>query len=268
MEIKTLKGRAITDQDTKDSFKVALINKTMAEQLWPGQDVLGKHIAMPSDVTNGKISWRTVVGVVGDVSQYALDQKPPMQMYLPHSQFPTQFNTIVVKTETDPLSMAAATRAQIRAVDKDQAVYQVTTLDDLRSDSILIRRFFLGLLFVFAGVALALASVGIYGVMSYVAAQRTQEIGIRMALGAQTRDVLKLIMGNGMLLAVVGVAGGLLGAFALTRLLSGLLFGVTATDGLTFATVSAGLIAIALLACYIPARRATKIDPLVALRYE
>jgi len=189
-------------------------------------------------------------------------------MYLPHAQFPTQFNTIVVKTETDPLSMAGSTRAQIRAVDKDQAVYQVTTLDDLRSDSILIRRFFLGLLFVFAGVALALASVGIYGVMSYVAAQRTQEIGIRMALGAQTLDVLKLIMGNGMLLAVIGVAGGLLVAFALTRLLSGLLFGVTATDGLTFGTVSAGLIAIALLACYIPARRATKVDPLTALRYE
>lgn len=268
MEIKTLKGRALEDQDTKDSFKVLLVNKTMAEQLWPGQDVLGKHIAMPADVQNGTTKWRTVVGVVSDVSQYAIDQKPPMQMYLPHSQFPTSFNTLVIKTDTDPNSLINAARGQIRAVDKDQAVSGVTTLEELFSDSILIRRFVMGLLFVFAALALVLASVGIYGVMSYVAAQRTHEIGIRMALGAQRGDVLKLILGNGMILALIGVAVGLVGAFALTRLMQGLLFGVTATDALTFVTVPAGLIAVALVACYVPARRATKVDPLVALRYE
>jgi putative ABC transport system permease protein len=268
MEIKTLRGRAIEEQDTKDSFKVALVNKTMAEQLWPGQDVLGKHIAMPSDLEKDKTNWRTVVGVMSDVSQYALDQKPPMQMYLPHSQFPTSFNTIVIKTDVDPNSLINAVRAEIRAVDKDQAVYNVTTLEQLFSDSILIRRFVMGLLFVFAGLALVLASVGIYGVMSYVAAQRTHEIGIRMALGAQTGDVLKLILGNGMVLALIGVAAGLVGAFALTRLMEGLLFGVTATDATTFVSVSGGLIVVALVACYVPARRATKVDPLTALRYE
>jgi len=267
MEIQTVRGRAITAQDTNDSFKVALVNKTMAEQLWPGQEALGKHIALSSDQTS-KQRWRTVVGVVRDVSQYALDQKPPMQMYLAHAQFPTAFNTIVVKTETDPLSLTNAVRGEIRAVDKDQAAFQVTTLEQLLGQSILIRRFFMGLLFVFAGVALVLASVGIYGVMSYVAAQRTREIGIRMALGAQTFDVLKLIIGSGMVLTLAGVAGGVLAAIALTRLLEGLLFGVTATDRMTFVTVSAGLAAVALIACYVPARRATKVDPLTALRDE
>jgi putative ABC transport system permease protein len=267
MEITTLKGRSLSEQDTRDSFKVALINKTMAEQLWPNQDPLGKHISFPSDQKNPQ-PWRTVVGVVHDVSQYGLDKKPPMQIYLPYTQFPTSFNSIVVKTETEPLAMISAIRREIVAVDKDQAVFNVTTLEQLAGESILIRRFFMILLLVFAALALILASVGIYGVMSYVASQRTHEIGIRMALGAQTGDVLKLIIGNGMVLALIGVGAGLLGAFALTRLLAGVLFGVTATDAVTFVTVSAGLIAVALLACYVPARRATKIDPLTALRYE
>jgi putative ABC transport system permease protein len=205
---------------------------------------------------------------VSDVSQYALDKKPPMQIYLPHSQFPTSFNSIVVKTEGDPRAMVNQVRREILAVDKDQAVFNVTTLDQLRGESMSIRSFFMLLLLVFAGLALALAAVGIYGVMSYVASQRTHEIGIRMALGAQARDVLKLLIGNGMALTLIGVVAGLAGAFAVTRLMAGLLFGVTATDALTFITVSAGLLAVALLACYIPARRATKVDPLEALRYE
>jgi putative ABC transport system permease protein len=267
MEIATLKGRAISEQDTGDAFKIALINQTMADQLWPNQDPLGKRIRFPGSEKNPQ-PWRTVVGVVSDVSQYGLDQKPPMQIYLPHSQFPTGFNSIVVRTEADPLAMIGSIRREILAVDKDQAVFNVTTLEQLAGESILVRRFFMILLLVFAALALMLAAVGIYGVMSYVASQRTHEIGIRMALGAQTGDVLKLIIGNGMVLTLIGVSAGLLGAFALTRLLAGVLFGVTATDGLTFVTVSAGLIAVALLACYIPARRAAKIDPLTALRYE
>jgi putative ABC transport system permease protein len=164
--------------------------------------------------------------------------------------------------------MISAVRREILAVDKDQAVFNLTTLEQLYGQSILLRRFFMVMLLIFAGVALALAAVGIYGVMSYVASQRTHEIGIRMALGAQARDVLKLIIGNGMLLAVIGVAVGLASAFALTRLLSGLLFGVAPTDSLTFISVAIGLVAIALVACYIPARRATKVSPLVALHYE
>ena len=267
MEIPLLSGRLITDQDTKDSPNVALINKTMATQLWPNEDPLGKRIKFPGSEKNPQ-PWRTIVGTVSDVSQYALDKTPPMQIYLPHNQFPTSFNSIVVRTQNEPTAMIGAIRREIQAVDKDQAVFNVTTLEQLIGDSILIRRFFMLLLLVFAALALVLAAVGIYGVMSYVAAQRTYEIGIRMALGAQTHDVLKLIIGNGMALTLIGVAAGLAGAFALTRLMAGLLFGVSATDAITFLSVSVGLTLIALLACYIPARRATKVDPLVALRYE
>ena len=267
MNIDTLHGRGLGDEDTAESAKAALINKTMAEQLWPNQNPIGKRIAFPSDSASSQ-PWRTVVGVVSDVLQYGLDQKAPMQFYVPHSQFATSLNTIVVKTESNPAAMTNAVRREILAIDKDQAVFNVTTLEQLLSDSILSRRFFMMLLMVFAALALTLAAIGIYGVMSYVASQRTHEIGIRMALGAQGKDVLKLIIGNGMSLALIGVALGLAGAFALTRVMAGLLFGVTTTDALTYISVSLGLIAIALLACYIPARRATKIEPLVALRYE
>jgi putative ABC transport system permease protein len=239
----------------------------MATQLWPNDDALGKRVALP-DTTDKPGPWRTVVGIVSDVSQYALDKKPPMQFYVPHSQFATSFSTIVVKTGAEPMSMIGAIRREILAVDKDQAVFKLATLEQLHSDSILLRRFFMLLLLIFAAVALVLAAVGIYGVMSYVASQRTHEIGIRMALGAQAKDVLKLIISNGMILAVVGVAIGLAGAFALTRLLASLLFGVSATDTLTFVAVSVGLIVTAMIACYIPARRATRVSPLVALRYE
>jgi putative ABC transport system permease protein len=267
MEIPLLKGRQIADQDTKDSPNIALINHTMAGQLWPNEDPLGKRIKFTGSDKKPQ-PWRTIVGVVADVSQYALDKRPPMQMYLPHTQFPTSFNSIVVKTQSEANAMTVAIRRAIQAVDKDQAVFNVTTLDELRGNSILIRKFFMLLLLVFAVLALMLAAVGIYGVMSYVASQRTHEIGIRMALGAQTRDVLKLIIGNGMTLALIGVVAGLAGAFALTRLMSGLLFGVSATDTITFLSVSVGLTLVALLACYIPAHRATKVDPLIALRYE
>ena len=267
MEIPVVKGRSITEQDTSDAFKIALINNTMAAQLWPNEDPLGKRIKFPGSEKNPQ-QWRTIVGVVKDVAQYALDKKPPMQIYVPHAQFPTGFSTIVVKTESDSSAMTGAIRREILAVDKDQAVFKVTTLDQLMGESIQVRRFFMILLLVFAALALVLAAVGIYGVMSYVASQRTHEIGIRMALGAQANDVLRLIIGNGMTLALLGVSAGLVGAIALTRLMEDLLFGVTATDRVTFVTVSVGLILVALLACYIPARRATKIDPLVALRYE
>ncbi len=267
MEIPLLKGRAISEQDTSDSYKVALINRTMANQLWPNQDPLGRHVSFPSDQQNPQL-WRTVVGVVHDVTQYGLDKTAPMQIYVPHSQFPTSVSTIVVKTDMDPAAMTTAIRREIVALDKDQAVFNVTTLEQLMGESILLRRFVMLLLLAFAALALALAAIGIYGVISYVASQRTHEIGIRMALGAQAGDILKLIIGNGMALALIGVIAGLVGAFAVTRLMGNLLFGVSATDAMTFVSVSAGLIAIALLACYVPARRATKVDPLVALKYE
>lgn len=266
LEIPLSRGRSITEQDTADSEKIALINKTMVEQLWPNQDPIGKRIRFAG--SERPEPWRTIVGVVSDVSQYALDQKPPMQMYLPHEQFPTSFNTIVVKTEGNPEAVTAGVRNAILAVDKDQAVFNVVTLADLQAKSILLRTFFMILLVVFAVLALILATVGIYGVTAYAVTQRTQEIGIRMALGAGAMDVLKLILRNGMVLTGIGVVIGLAGAFSLTRLMAMLLFGVQPTDVMTFAVVSGALISAALLACYIPARRATKVDPLVALRYE
>jgi putative ABC transport system permease protein len=267
LEIPILKGRAINEQDTRDSENVALINRTMADALWPNIDPLGKRIKFPGSEKNPQ-PWRTIVGVVSDVSQYALDKKAPLQIYLPHAQFPTSFNTIVVKTDNQTVAMTNAVRNEILAVDKDQAIFQVTTLEELLGNSILLRRFFMLLLVGFALLALVLAAVGIYGVMSYVVTQRTQEIGIRMALGAQISDVLRLIVGNGMKLALAGISLGLAAAFAVTRLLAQLLFGVSTTDAVTFAGVSGVLAVVVLVACYLPARRATKVDPLVALRYE
>ena len=267
LEIPLLRGRTINEQDTVDSIKVALINQTMAHGLWANDEPIGKRIKFPGNEKDPQ-PWRTIVGVVSDVSQYALDRPAPMQIYLPHEQYPTRFNTIVVKTETDTATMTAAVKNEILAIDKDQPVFQVATLDQLLTDSILLRRFFMLLLIVFASLALMLASVGIYGVMSYAVTQRTQEIGIRMALGAATVDVLRLMLSTGMRLALLGVGLGLLGALALTRLLAALLFGVKPTDLLTFASVSLSVVVVALLACYIPARRATKVDPMVALRFE
>lgn len=267
MEIPLRHGRAITDQDTTDSAQVALINQRMADQLWPNQDPIGRRIKFPGTQTRPQ-PWRSIVGVVSDVAQYSLDKKPPMQIYVPHSQFPTSFDTIVVKTENDPTSLFAAIRREIQSVDKDQAVFDVKTLEELQSNSIALRRFFMLLLMVFAILTLTLAAVGIYGVMSYAVTQRTHEIGIRMALGARATDVLKLVVRSGITLALTGVVIGVIAALALTRLLESILFGVTPTDTLTFTIGALGLVVVAVVACFIPARRATKVDPLVALRYE
>lgn len=267
LEIPLQKGRPILENDTADSEKVALINQTMANQLWPSQDPIGRRIKF-AGMQQKPQPWRTIVGIVSDVSQYSVDHKPPMQIYLPHSQFPTSFNTIVVKSENDPGSVLAAVRREILAIDKDQAVYSVVTLQQLHSDSLSLRRFFMLLLIIFAGVTLSLAAVGIYGVMSYVVTQRTQEIGIRVALGARAADIIRLVLKGGLVLALVGIAAGLITAFAVTRLLESVLFGVTPTDTLTFVAGSLGLVLVAAIACYIPARRATKVDPLAALRYE
>jgi len=189
-------------------------------------------------------------------------------MYMPFAQQPEPSMSLMVRCANDPASVAAAIRAEVLALDKDQPVYSTKTLDSLLSESVATPRFRTLLLGLFAALALILATVGIYGVMSYSVIQGTHEIGIRMALGANVTDVLQLILKNGMRLALAGVAIGLVGAFALTRLMSTLLFGVEPTDAMTFTIVSAGLIGIALFACYLPARRATKVDPLVALRYE
>ncbi|HST23943.1 MAG TPA: ABC transporter permease, partial [Blastocatellia bacterium] len=267
MAIPLLQGRALTEQDTENVPQVALINETMARELWPDQNPIGKRIKFPGSERNPQ-PWRTIVGVMGDVKQYGLDRKDPMQIYLPEAQFPTPFMSLVVRTSVDPKTMIAAVRNEIHSIDKDQAIYSITTLDQLLADSISLRRFSMILLIIFAALALMLASVGIYGVISYSVTQRTHEIGVRMALGASRRDIIKLVVGQGMTLTLTGVGVGLAASLALTRVLESLLFAVSHTDLTTFVLIPAILAGVALGACFVPARRATKVDPMIALRYE
>ena len=267
MAIPLLKGRALAEQDTDTAPLVALINDTMARELWPDQEPLGKRIKFPGSEKNPQ-PWRTIVGVVGDVKQYGLDRKDPMQIYLPEAQFPTQFTTLVIHTSSDPKNLIAAVRSEIHEMDKDQAVYNIVTMEQLLADSISLRRFSMLLLMIFAGVALVLAGVGIYGVISYSVTQRTHEIGVRMALGASRRDIIRLVVRQGMTMTLAGVGIGLVATLALTRVMESLLFGVSATDPATFIIISVVLTSVALGACFVPARRATRVDPMVALRYE
>jgi putative ABC transport system permease protein len=264
MGIPLLKGRVFTEQDAKNATRVAVINETLAKKFFPNEDPLGKRI----HVTNGPTTFREIVGIVGDVKQYGLDQETTLQTYEPFTQQPFTFMSLVVRTAGEPLSLSPAIRNEILQIDKEQPVSSFATLDQLVSTSIARQKFSMLLLGVFATVALILAAVGIYGVLSYAVTQRTHEIGIRMALGAGRRDVLRLVVGHGMMLTGVGVGAGLAAAFLLTRLMTTLLFGVSATDPLTFGLIAFVLVSIALLACWIPARRATKVDPLIALRCE
>jgi predicted permease len=267
--IPLLGGRSFTAEDTADAQPAMVINRTMAERFWPGQDVIGKRFKIgPSDSSN---PWSVIVGVVGDVRQTRLDQELKPEMYVSYLQdrrFFAMPRDLVVRTTGDPLSMAASVRREIWKLDPDLPLFSVQTMDQILSLSVAGQRFNLLLMTLFAGLALILASVGIYGVMSYMVAQRTHEIGIRCALGARRRDVLKLVLGQGLRLTIIGVIVGVVGAYALTRVMMGLLFDVSATDPLTFAAVATLLTAVSLLACYIPARRAIKVDPMIALRYE
>jgi len=238
-----------------------IISETMARRYWPDQEPLGKRIGEPDN-------WREIVGVVNDVKHFGLDADTPPSMYLPFRQAPTRGMTLVVRTVSSPMGVVPALRRDIWAADNNLAIAQVTTMNELVSSSITQQRFIVLLLGCFALLSLVLAAVGIYGVMSYSVSQRTHEIGIRLALGARSTNVLALVLKSGMALAAIGVAIGVTGALALTRLMSTLLFGVTPKDATTFVGLSLGLLAVAFVACYVPARRATKVDPLVALRYE
>src|SRR6266850_4883519 len=265
MGIPVLKGRAFTEQDKAGAPPVVIVNETLARKYWPNQDPIGKRMRFMGPIERNP--WIQVVGMVKDV-KHELKLPITEDYYLPHTQDAWQSMVLVAKTKVDPLTLAAPIRQEVGAIDKDQPVFDVHTMREVRAISLALYSFSSVMLSIFAGVALLLAAIGIYGVMSYAVTQRTQEIGIRMALGARVRDVLKLVVRNGMSLALIGVIVGLAGAYGLTRLLASLLVGVAPTDILTFSIVTFGLLLVALLACYIPARRATKVDPLVALRYE
>jgi len=268
MGIPLLKGRFFNQQDTADSLAVAIIDETLAERYWPGEDPIGKRMGAFFDRKDGQVRMREIVGVVGHTKSYGLDGKSKVQYYFPFSQRPRQDVYLAVRTSAEPSSLITAVRSAISSVDADQPIYNIKTLDEVLSDSMAQNRFSTWMLAIFAGIALLLAATGIYGVMSYSVSQRTQEIGIRMALGASRGDVLKMVIGRGMMLAAIGLSVGLAAAFGVTRLMSSLLFGVTATDLVTFISIPLVLATVALAACYIPARRATKVDPIQALRYE
>ncbi len=263
MEIPLEQGRFFTDADREGSLPVAIVNQAFAHTYCHEKSCLGARIE--SWVL--KKEWLTIVGVVGD-TRLRPEKKPFPEIYLPYLQAVGPYMTILTRTAGNPLHWASAVRDQVSAVDQDQPPYDIATLDELRAKFIAPRRVNMLLLGSFALLGLVLAGVGIYGVVAYSVSRRTHEVGIRMALGAEKGDVLRMVVGQGLKLALIGVAIGIAGALALTRFLSSLLYGVKATDPLTFIAVSLILIAVALLACYIPARRAAKVDPMVALRYE
>jgi putative ABC transport system permease protein len=243
-----------------------VIDEEFARRYWPGEEAVGKRIAMGSE-KNPRIL--TVLGVVGRVKMDGLStDSKRVQGYFPFAQIPNEGMTVIIKAAGDPNQLIAAVRDQVKAIDPDQPIYSVRTMDDIRAESVAPERLNLTLLSIFAGIALVLAVVGIYGVMSYSVTQRTHEIGIRMAIGAQPRDVFRMIILQGMMLALIGVGIGLVGAFLLTRLMASMLFGVEPTDPATFAAIAVLLTTVALVACYVPGRRATKVDPVVSLRYE
>jgi putative ABC transport system permease protein len=268
MRIPLREGRYFTDDDRVSTARVVIVSESMARTIWPGEDPIGKRIKSPGQDEIEKQPWSTVVGVVGDVKQWALDRPGTVQLYGDESQVQFGYWTLVARTKTAPAQFGGAIQGVIHSLDPDEAASDITTMDAIIASSIAVRRLAMSLLACFAGLALLLACVGVYGVMSYSVEQRRREIGVRLALGAQPSDVLRLSLGHGARLAVTGLVIGVGVALVVTRLMSSLLFRVSASDPATFASVSILLIVVAIAACYIPARRAMRVDPMVALRYE
>jgi putative ABC transport system permease protein len=265
LSIPLIRGRGFSRTDNQQSVPVALINNTMARRHWPGEEAVGKKIRI---LWSNQPLTAEIVGVVGDVRHTGLDSSPRPEIFLHHPQAPFGSMTFVVRTADDPLKLLPEIKQEVWAVNKYQPIYSIRTEEQLISESLSNRRFSLFLLGMFAVISLVLAGVGLYGLISISTSQRTQEIGVRMALGAQTSTIMKMVIGEGVLLAVLGIGVGLIGSFLLTRFLNSMLFGITPTDPFTFASISVLLVLVALLASYIPARRATKVDPIMALREE
>jgi predicted permease len=267
MGITLVAGRAFTDNDDAKSPPVAIINETTARRFWPGEDPVGKRIKMGRPQDN--VPWWMIVGVAGDVKTMGLDTETPPEVYLSSHQGPAPLAmTLVVRTVTDPAGFASSVRDEVSAVDINQPVFNVKTMDELLSAASGQRRFLMTLLATFAVAALFLASVGLYGVISYSVTQRTHEIGIRLAMGAQRKDILRLVMGQGLKIALIGTALGLVASIIMTRALSGLLFGVSPVDLISFTLTPLVLSTVAVFASYLPGRRATRVDPIIALRHD
>jgi len=266
LRVPLRQGRFFNAQDNQGTVPVAIINETMVRRFWPGQEALGKRFKLGSVQSSNP--WLTIVGVVADMRRQNLERQPIAQIFLPHQQSPERRMNLLVRAAGDPAQLAPVVRKEIRGIDKTVFIYGSSTLESRLAGAMAERRFQTWLLMLFAALALLLAAVGIYGLLHQAVVLRTREIGTRLALGARPRDVLWLVAGQGMSLALCGIGVGTLAALGLTRVLASLLFGVTPTDAITFIAVPSVLLLTALLACYIPARRAAKVDPLVALRYE
>ena len=267
MHIPLIRGREFTESDGAKANPVVIINETLARQIFPNEDPMGKHIK-PGVTASGPELMREIVGIVGDVKHRNLWQKTDPECYVPYDQTPIGSMIVVVRSAGDPMRLLPAAREQVHAIDAELPVYTAQTLEQYVSDSLAQRRFTSLLLGVFAGSGLLLAIVGLFGVVSYSVEQRTHELGVRIAVGAERRDILRLVLGYGMGMTAAGIAVGIMGTLAISRALESQLYGVSPTDAVTFAATALILLAVALLACYLPARRATRVDPMVALRYE
>jgi putative ABC transport system permease protein len=268
LSVPLLKGRFFNEQDTSSAPGVAIINETMANRYWPDQDPIGKRVRRVVPGAKEPLPWLQIVGVVKAIRHISLQDKPKPELYVPYQQNASRDMTLVLRTASDPLQLVSAVRNEVGSVDKDQPLFNINTMEQVVNESMVLNRFSMYLLAVFSIIALVLAAVGIYGVMSYSVTQRRHEIGVRIALGAQRTDVIKMIVKQGMGLALLGVGIGLLAALGLMRLIASLLYGVSANDLLTFGATALLLSLVALMASYFPALRATKVDPIIALRYE
>jgi putative ABC transport system permease protein len=270
MGIPLLRGRHFDSRDQAQAQPVAIVNATMAQQFWPGEDPIGRRFKLGAPASDEP--WREIVGVAGDVRQMSTDAPVKAEMYLPYSQMTTNpwyaARDLVIRTSGEPMQIVDAVRREVQAVDPDQPLSSIRTMANVIDEETATRRIGTTLSIVFGALALLLATVGIYGVLSYFVVQHARQIGVRLALGAQPRDVLSLVLRKGLLLTMVGVAIGLAASIALTRLMRSLLFEVSAVDPMTFAVVATLLTCVALVACCIPARRAAKVDAVVALRYD